>query len=143
MKEKKILALSIKRKFFDEILEGTKKVETRELRPNSKIRYIEYVNPETGKTYNDDIEAEMAGENLEKLEVRPVRYDALKLLTGAYNVKPRPYIIVAIKKAEIVVLTDEYDEPFEYEYKGNKYVAAVIDYHLGEIIEDESAKKKD
>ena len=44
------LSLIIKQKWFDEIVAGTKKVETRELRANIAHRYIEYVDDATGKS---------------------------------------------------------------------------------------------
>lgn len=132
----KTLTLSIKRKWFDEILAGTKKVETREIRPNIASRYIYYQNEETGACYDRDVD--IPDDEIEKCGAVPVQYDAIKLLTGAYNIKPRPYIVVECKGADIVLLTDENDEPIAYDYEGRSYFMAEIDYHLGDIIEDKS-----
>ena len=65
----------------------------------------------------------------------PIKYDAIKLLTGAYTGK-RPYIIVEIKNAEPSILTDENGEDIVYEYNGQEYLLAQIVYDLGEILEE-------
>lgn len=132
----KVLALSIKREWFDKILSGEKKTETREVRPNTAYRYIEYVDSETGRHYPK--EDGVPDEIIDRCDAVPLKYDALKLLTGAYNVKPRPYIIVKVKDAKLYVLTDEAGNEIVYEYNGKEYVASEIDYELGEIIEDKS-----
>ena len=48
----KILTLSIKQKYFDEILSGKKTVETREIRPTNAKKYIKYEC--NGKEYDAD-----------------------------------------------------------------------------------------
>ena len=93
-----ILTLSIKQKYFDEILACKKTHEYREIRPTN------------------------------------AKYDAIKLLTGAYTGK-RPYIIVEVKNAEAVILTDENGNDIVYEYQGEEYLAAQMDYTLGKILE--------
>ena len=91
---------------------------------------------ETGKHYPK--EDGVPDEIIDRCDAVPLKYDALKLLTGAYNVKPRPYIIVKVKDAKLYVLTDEAGNEIVYEYNGKEYVASEIDYELGEIIEDKS-----
>lgn len=95
-----ILTLSIKQKYFDEILAGKKTHEYREIRPTNAKKYITYLCG--GKEYPADAELPEEGE----IELKPIKYDAIKLLTGAYTGK-RPYIIVEVKVAEAVILTDE------------------------------------
>lgn len=49
----KILTLIIKKKWFDAILSGEKKIETREVRPTN-TKYISYQDNNTGKVYKKD-----------------------------------------------------------------------------------------
>lgn len=136
--EMKTLSLSIKRIFFDQILSGEKKVETREIRPNNANRYIYY--EQGGVKYDavKDVANLPEGTEEEPLIVAAVEYDALKLLTGSYNVKPRPYIIVEVLGADLVTLVDDSGNPITYTENGVEYEATEIDYHLGRIIEDKS-----
>lgn len=46
-----VLHLVIKKQFFDAILDGSKKTETREIRPKNANRYIEYLLDEEGIEY--------------------------------------------------------------------------------------------
>lgn len=124
----KILTLSIKQKYFDEILTGKKTHEYREIRPTNAKKYITYLCG--GKEYKVDEELPEEGE----VELKPIQYDAIKLLTGEYKGK-RPYIIVEVKAAEAVILTDENGEDITYEYQGEEYLAAQIDYTLGKVLE--------
>lgn len=124
----KVLTLSIKQKFFDEILAGKKTHEYREIRPTNAKKYINYVCG--GKEYNDPNDLPEDGE----VFVEPIKYDAIKLLTGAYCGK-RPYIIIEVKNAEVVYLTDDDGNDIEYEYNGEMYLAAEMDYTLGKILE--------
>ncbi len=124
----KILTLSTKQKYFDEILVGKKTHEYRDIRPNNAKRYIRYVID--GKEYNADAELPEEGE----IELKPIHYDAIKLLTGAYS-GTRPYIIIEVKDAEAVILTDEQGNDIVYEYNGEEYLAAQMDYTLGKILE--------
>lgn len=123
----KILTLIIKQKYFDEIIKGTKKVETREIRAKTASKYICYVDKK-GKIYKKDIDIP-EGVNT---EVEPVKYDALQLYVG-YN-KDRASALVEVKSAEIVISLDDDNNEIEYEYEGRIYLAAEIDYHLGAII---------
>lgn len=126
----KILTLSIKQKYFDEILAGKKKKETREIRPTNAGKYIYYHTKDRDYTTKevDDIPDDV------DVELKAIKYDALKLLTGAYNGK-RPYIIVEVKDANPYVITDDNGEDVVYEYEGKEYLLAEIEYDLGEILE--------
>ena len=108
-----ILTLSIKQKYFDEILAGKKTHEYREIRPTNAKKYITYLCG--GKEYPADAELPEEGE----AELKPIKYDAIKLLTGAYTGK-RPYIIVEVKNAEAVILTDENGNDIVYEHQGEE-----------------------
>ena len=123
----KTLTLSIKQKYFDEILSGKKTKETREIRPTNAKKYIKYVCD--GKEYDADAELPEEGD----IDIKPVEYDAIKLLTGAYSGK-RPYIVIECKGA-VYLLTDENGNDIIYEYQGKEYIAAQIEYDLGKIIE--------
>lgn len=125
----KILTLSIKQKYFDEIVKGTKKNEYREVRPTNSHRYITY--SYAGKEYKkySDIP-----EDAEEVDVNIIRYDAIKLLTGAYSGK-RPYIIVEVVDAVLEYIVDEDGYGIEYEYEGDIYLAAQMNYTLGKILE--------
>lgn len=128
----KILNLSIKQKYFDEILAGKKTHEYREIRPSNSGRYIRYVL--NGKEYKnpDDMPAE--DEEPGEVTLSAVKYDAIKFLTGEYKGR-RPYAIIEVKSSEIQILTDENDQEIELEEKGVKYIAAQIDFGLGRVIE--------
>ncbi|MDD3238632.1 MAG: hypothetical protein PHW47_00815 [Lachnospira sp.] len=115
-----ILTLSIKQKFFDEILAGTKKQEFREIRPNSQSKYCEL--DEDG--YVKEIEGVL----------QPRKYDAIKFLTGEYKGK-RPFIVVEVKDAKIELFEDENHELVTYTYQGEQYIAAQVVYDLGEVLE--------
>ena len=124
----KILTLSIKQKYFDEILSGEKTVETREIRPTNASKYIKYECD--GKEYEADAELPEEGE----IDVVPIKYDAIKLLTGEYKGK-RPYIIVECLDAKVFFLTDQDGKDITYEYKGETYIASQIEYSLGQVLE--------
>lgn len=123
-----VLTLSIKQKFFDEILSGKKTHEYREIRPTNAKKYITYLCG--GVEYQVDEELPEEGD----IDIKPIKYDAIKLLTGEYKGK-RPYIIVEVKDAEAVILTDEGGNDIVYTHKGEEYLAAQIDYTLGEVLE--------
>lgn len=124
----KVLTLSIKQKYFDEILSGEKTHEYREIRPTNAKKYIYFECG--GKEYATEDEVP---DNDEPYTFKPIKYDAIKLLTGAYSGK-RPYIIIEVKDAEAYILTDDDGNDIEYEYKGGVYLAAQIDYTLGKIL---------
>jgi hypothetical protein len=124
-----ILTLSIKQKFFDAILNGDKKNEIREIRPNNFNRYCRYLHRDV-----EYMQADSIPDDDSPVDVIPVKYDALKLLTGSYKDK-RPYIVVKVLDAQVFFLTDEKDEQIVYEVDGKEYLAAEIEYNLGKIIE--------
>lgn len=124
----KILTLSIKQKYFDEILSGKKPVETREIRPTNARKYIKYEC--NGKEYDADAELPEEGE----IDVKPIQYDAIKLLTGEYKGK-RPFAIVECTGAKVYFLTDENGNDITYEYEGETYIASQIEFSLGKVLE--------
>jgi hypothetical protein len=124
----KILTLSIKQKYFDEILSGKKTKETREIRPTNAKKYIRYEC--NGIEYDADAELPEEGD----IDIKPIEYDAIKLLTGEYKGK-RPYIVVECRGAKVYLLTDENDKEITYEYKGETYIASQIEYDLGKVLE--------
>ena len=123
-----ILTLSVKQIYFDEILAGKKTHEYREIRPTNAKKYITYLCG--GKEYKADEELPEEGE----IELKPIKYDAIKFLTGEYKGK-RPYAIVEVKGAEDSILTDEDGNDIVYEHQGEEYLAAQMDYTLGEVLE--------
>ena len=125
----KVLTLSIKQKYFDEILSGVKKTEVREIRPNNFARYCRYLHK--GIEY---VNIEGIPEDDNEIDIIPVKYDAIKLLTGEYKDK-RPYIIIAVKDTKIYFLQDEKGEDVIYEVDGKEYIASEIEYELGEVID--------
>lgn len=128
----KVLTLSIKQKWFDEIISGIKTQEFREIRPSNSSKYIRYVL--NGKEYIDPDDMPSEDEEPGEVTLSVVKYDAIKFLTGAYKGK-RPFAIVAVESAEIEILTDENDKEIELEENGINYIAAQMVYHLGEVIE--------
>ena len=122
-----ILTLSIKQIHFDAIIEGSKKDEFREIRPNTAHKYITYwVGKKEYKKYIDVPQDE-------EPEAKPIKYDAIQFYTGQMSGK-RPGALVEVKGAEIIILTDENGE-IEYEYEGETYLLAQIKYKLGNVIE--------
>lgn len=127
----KVLTLSIKQKWFDEIIAGKKTQEFREIRPVNAKKYFRYVL--NGKAYTEETlpsEDEEPG----KVVLVPVKYDAIKFLTGAYSGK-RLWALVEVKDANIELLIDENGNEIVYEYNGNEYSAAQIVYDLGRVLE--------
>lgn len=127
----KVLTLSIKQKWFDEIIAGKKTQEFREIRPVNAKKYFRYVL--NGKDYTEET---LPSEDEEPGEVvlTPVKYDAIKFLAGAYSGK-RPWALVEVKNANIELLADENGNEIVYEYNGNEYSAAQIVYDLGRVLE--------
>ncbi len=116
----KNLTLSIKQEFFDKILSGEKKSEFRAIRPNNLDRYC--LLDKDGEVI--DIDG----------EIQPVKYDTITFYTGSYRGK-RPKMVVRVEKAEVYLIEDEKGELITFEFEGEEYVAAEIEYHLGEILE--------
>lgn len=116
----KVLTLSIKQEFFDQIKAGTKTFEEREIRPNNVTKYC--VLDDEG--YVDEVDGKPI----------TVQYDAIKFLTGAYK-GTRPSMTVKVKSSEVIIITDEDGEDIVYIEKGEEYLASIIRYELGEILE--------
>lgn len=128
-----ILTLSIKQQYFDDILKGLKTHEYREVRPNNARRYFRYEHG--GKLYTPQVDDDEMPDDDQPVTLVPVRYDAIKFLTGAYSGK-RPWMTVEVKDAQIYTLSDDDGDDIEYEWEdGKTYLAAQIDYHLGRVIE--------
>lgn len=123
----KTLTLSIKQKFFEQIMSGEKETEVREIRANTADKYIEYL--VSGKR----MKAKEIPTDASQVECVPVEYDLIKFLTGEYK-GTRPSITVEVVGAEITVLTDEKGCDIVYKYQGNEFVAAEITYKLGKVI---------
>ena len=128
----KVLTLSIRQKWFDEIISGKKTQEYREIRPSNSSKYICYVL--NGKEYKNPDDMPTEDEEPGEVTLLAVKYDAIKFLTGEYKGK-RPYAIIELRSSEIQILTDENDQEIELEEKGVKYIAAQMVYNLGKVIE--------
>lgn len=142
MAEKEQLALSIKRQYFDEILSGEKTTEERDLTPDNESKYIAYYTSDaTGMQFksnvdyqnyikNHPIDGEMYG------IPTPIPYKRLKLITGAYNVKPRPYMIVEVEKIDFAgYYNDDGSLETIKDAKGILWVPMTLLFRLGKIIE--------
>jgi len=116
----KNLTLSIKQVYFDEILAGTKKIETREIRPKNVKKYCEV--DENNEVFYDEND-----------KIKTKKYDTIKFLTGAY-VGTRLRMVVECLGSEVFILEDENGEEFIYEENGIEYVESQIDFHLGKIL---------
>ncbi len=129
----KTLTLNLKRKYFDEILSGTKTHEYRDLFPENNDRFIRYIL--NGKEYKVN---ELPSEEDEpgEVDIVPIKFDAIKFLTGAYT-GTRPYIIVEVLDANIIIPKDEDGNPYIIldEATGTDFIMAQIDYTLGKVIE--------
>lgn len=96
---KKVLTLVIKQQYFDEIIAGTKRQESREIKPSTERKYI---------VFGDDGYA-IEDENGNTV---PLRYDALLLYVGY---KPeREAALVEVESAETALYVDDNNEPIFY-----------------------------
>lgn len=108
----KILQLIIKQTYFDQILSGEKKIETRELKPTTEKKYC---------VLDED-----------RAIVDLIQYDAIRFFVG-YN-KDRPTALVEVTGVELVELVDDNDEPMFYDWKGVKEQMIDIEYSLGKVL---------
>lgn len=126
----KTLSLKTRPTHIQDIVSGHRDCEIREIRPQNSHKYIEYFDKsdpsKVYKTYEDvpdDVE----------IDVRPLKYDALRLIADDGN------ILVRIKNIEIYIVVEEDKDgntfALTYHYKGKEYVITHIHYYLGEIIE--------
>lgn len=129
----KTLTLSLKRKYFDEILAGKKTHEYREVRPNNTKKYVHLLCE--GKFYEDDDPAFDDTDPNSPVEIVAKKYDAIKFYTGAYEGK-RPYMLVEVKEADAVIEVDENGKDLILkDGNGEEYIAVTVDYTLGKILE--------
>lgn len=127
-----ILTLSIKQKYFDEIIAGKKTQEFREVRPTNAKKYIKY--ELNGKIYDTGAELPSEDEEQGEVGVHIIKYDAIKFLTGAYKDK-RSYAIVEVLNGDLEVFTDENGNDIVYEHNGEEYYACQMVYTLGKVLE--------
>lgn len=128
-----ILTLSLKRKYFDEILAGKKTHEYREVRPSNTKKYVHLLCE--GKFYEDDDPAFDETNPDSPVEIVAKKYDAIRFYTGAYSGK-RPYILVEVKEAEAFIESDDDGNDLVLkDGNGEEYIAVTVDYTLGQILE--------
>jgi hypothetical protein len=114
----KVLTLSIKQKYFDEIVAGTKKQKFREVTPVNFKKYARYLYD--GVEYDEPEKVPGWDDENAVIDVVPVKYDVLKLLTGEYKDK-RPYIIIEVTGTEIQFEDDGEGNDVVYEHEGKEY----------------------
>jgi hypothetical protein len=114
----KKLNLIIRQKYFDKIKSGRKTKEYREIRPNSQSKYCDLDEDGFCKEVNGVLQ--------------PRKYDAIKFYVG-YN-KNRDMMLIEVLDACIELFTDEKGNFVEYEYQGEKYLAAQVVYDLGKVL---------
>ena len=119
-KEKKVLTLIIKQKYFDAILSGRKVQEFREIRPTNERKYV--LLDEKGYAILDDNQ-----------NCIPVKYDAIRFYVG-YQ-KDRDTALVEVLSAYTEILVDDKGKPIVYDYEGEDYWAERVVYNLGKILE--------
>lgn len=130
----KTLTLRIKRNYFDAILSGKKTTETREVKPATATRYIYFTH--RGKDYRR--QRDIPRDEF-PVHITPVHYDRLLLINGYHADAPR--LTVEVKDANFFFLTDERDEYIiQPDEKGEEYLAAIVEYKLGQIINAENVK---
>jgi hypothetical protein len=116
----KVLTLQITKENFQAILKGEQKVETRNVLPTTKKRYIIEHDKEDGT-----------------LGIETIKYDALYLINGRKPNSPR--LKVKVTKTEFIFEVDENDEEVYFEYEKDKYTLICwMEYSLGEVFEKEN-----
>lgn len=110
---------------------GKKKKEYREILATNARKYIRYVSRGVRYENINDIPAD---HDDSKIILEPVKYDAIKLITGAYSGK-RPWALVEVKDAEIELMTDDDGEFVTYMHNDEEYIYAQIIYTLGDVLE--------
>lgn len=130
----KTLTLNLKRIYFDQILSGEKTHEYRDIFPENAKKFVYYTIGD--RTFAGDEELPSEEECPGDVIPHPVKYDRIKFLTGAYSGK-RPYMVVEVADAQINFIKDENGEQIIVldEATGIEFVAAQLDYTLGNIIE--------
>ena len=126
----KKLTLQINKACFENILNGTQKVEHRYVYPSNQKMYVQFKC--NGVIYDNDDDLPDDGE----VDVIPRDYDVLYLINGRRKDAPR--LTVEIVKAEFVVMTDEEGNDITYIENGIEYFACQVWYHLGKVINTEN-----
>ena len=121
----KTLNLIIKQCYFDQIINGTKKQEFREVKPTTVKRLLQL----------DSEGYELEDENGNGI---PIHYDALQLYVG--YAKNRASALVEVKSAYCEIPLDEDGEPIIYEFGTGKngnpltWVVETVVYNLGKVL---------
>jgi hypothetical protein len=117
----KVLKLIIKRKYFDQIVAGTKKQEFRDIKPSTEKKYIQI--DKDGYALNDE-----NGNNI------PIKYDAIRFYVG--YAKNRDTALVEVKGAHSETYVDENGKPVMWPQYGPDYWAERMVYDLGKVINE-------
>lgn len=126
MKVPKTLTLQITRPSFVAILNGEQKIEHRNVYPTNAGQYV---------IIEDSVEEE-TGEEI--TTVLPIHYDMLRLINGRRKDAPR--LLIEIKNAEFVILTDDEGNDLTFEENGKEYYVCQVWYHLGKVLETENVE---
>lgn len=150
-RQKEVFTFSIKKELFDAILSGNTTEVTKYIRSRTtekrllkgyavcdryKIGLPDF--EKNGKFYESQQEADKVGTENDLL-FRAIAYKPkyLKLLTGAYNIRPRPYCIVEVLGVDTTASYDNEKMRFDTikEENGYEFIAQIVTYELGEIVE--------
>lgn len=122
----KTLNLIIKQVYFDQIINGTKTQEFREVKPTTIKKLLQL----------DEDGYELEDENGNAI---PIHYDAIQFYVG-YN-KERDSALVEVKDEYCEIFLDENNEPIIYEDGTDKdgnpleWVAEQVVFNLGKVLE--------
>ncbi|MGP1378970.1 hypothetical protein [Prevotella veroralis] len=122
----KTLNLIIKQVYFDQIINGTKTQEFREVKPTTIKKLLQL----------DEDGYELEDENGNAI---PIHYDAIQFYVG-YN-KNRDSALVEVKDEYCEIFLDENNEPIIYEDGTDKdgnpleWVAEQVVFNLGKVLE--------
>lgn len=108
-----ILTLIIRQKWLDEIIKGTKKVETREIRPTTQKRHV------------------ILDEEDAIIDI--IQYDAIRFYVGYKT--DRDSALVEVKDIQLIEIVDDNNKPVYYDYKGQRNQMINIEYLLGDVLE--------
>ena len=122
----KTLNLIIRQVYFDQIINGTKTQEFREVKPTTIKKLLQL----------DEDGYELEDENGNAI---PIHYDAIQFYVG-YN-KDRDSALVEVKDEYCEIFLDENNEPIIYEDGTDKdgnpleWVAEQVVFNLGKVLE--------
>ena len=122
----KTLNLIIKQVYFDQIINGTKTQEFREVKPTTIKKLLQL----------DEDGYELEDENGNAI---PIHYDAIQFYVG-YN-KDRDSALVEVKDEYCEIFLDENNEPIIYEDGTDKdgnpleWVSEQVVFNLGKVLE--------